>query len=210
MHGARISMAVGFGSVAIACAGGVVIGLLSGYFPGWVDVIIQRIVDTMLAFPYLILAMFIGSVAGRGTMVLIWAIGLAMAPGVVRVVRGSVLVERERDYVVAARAIGASAPRLMLRHILPNVVAPITVIATTLLAGAILSEAALSFLGLGVAPPTASWGGDLSGSARDFFEVAPWMAIFPGLALSFAVMGFNFFGDALRDVLDPRLKGTGP
>lgn len=210
LHGARISMAVGFGSVAIGTVAGMVIGLASGYYGGWFDAICQRLVDTMLAFPYLVLAMFIGAVAGRGTGVLIWVIGIAIAPGVVRVVRGSVLAEQARDYVLAARAMGASAPRVMLRHILPNVMAPITVIATTLLAAAILAEAALSFLGLGVAPPTASWGGDLSGSSRDFFEVAPWMAIFPGLALSFAVMGFNFFGDALRDVLDPKLKGTGP
>jgi ABC-type dipeptide/oligopeptide/nickel transport system permease subunit len=121
-----------------------------------------------------------------------------------------VLVEREKDYVTSARATGAKSTRIMLRHILPNVAAPVIIIATTLLAAAILAEAALSFLGFGVPPPTPSWGGDMSGQARAFFQVDPWMAIFPGLALSLAVLGFNFLGDSLRDVLDPRLRGSGP
>ena len=149
-----------------------------------------------------------GAVAGRNMRNLIIVLGFAMTPGVLRVVRASVLSERERDYVLAARSVGVSNARIMGRHILPNVAAPVIVIATTLLAAAILAEAALSFLGFGVPPPTPSWGGDLSGSSRAYFQVAPWMAIFPGIALSLAVLGFNFLGDSLRDILDPRLRGS--
>jgi peptide/nickel transport system permease protein len=210
VHGARTSMSVGIASVGLAAVAGTAVGMLSGYMRGWVDSIIQRLVDVIMAFPFLVLALYIGSVIGRDVNSLILVLGIAMTPGIVRVVRGSVLVEREKDYVLAARALGAGDLRIMFRHLLPNVAAPVIIIATTLLSAAILAEAALSFLGFGIPPPKPSWGGDLSGNARAFFQVAPWMAIFPGLALSLAVLGFNFLGDALRDVLDPRLRGTGP
>lgn len=210
IYGARTSMVVGIGSVGIGVVMGTVLGLASGYRGGWTDALIQRVVDVVMAFPFLVLALFIGSSIGRDMRSLVIVLGIAMAPSIARVVRASVLVERNKDYVLAARTIGASGSRLVVRHILPNAVAPIIVMATALLAAAILAEAALSYLGFGVPPPTPSWGGDLSGPARAFFQIAPWMAIFPGLALSLTVLGFNFLGDALRDLLDPRLRGTGP
>jgi len=209
IYGARTSITVGFASVAFGVVAGTALGLLCGYLVGWVDAVVQRFADVVLAFPYLILALFVGAAVGPGVLTLVSVLGVAMTPGVLRIVRGSVFVEREKEYVVAARALGAPAWQIMLRQILPNVLAPIIIIGTTLLAAAILAEAALSFLGLGVPPATPSWGGDLSGSARDYFESAPWMAIFPGAALSLAVLGFNFLGDALRDVLDPQLRGAG-
>lgn len=209
IYGARTSMTVGFASVAFGVVAGTLLGLVCGYLVGWVDAVVQRFADVILAFPYLILALFVGAAVGPGVLTLVSVLGVAMAPGVLRIVRGSVFVEREKEYVLAARAMGSPAWQIMLRQILPNVLAPIIIIGTTLLAAAILAEAALSFLGLGVPPATPSWGGDLSGSARDYFEAAPWMAIFPGAALSLAVLGFNFFGDALRDLLDPRLRGAG-
>lgn len=209
MHGARMSLLVGFASVALGTMTGAVIGLICGYLRGAVDAIIQRVVDVLLAFPHLVLALFIVSAFGRSITLLIVVIAIAIVPSVTRVVRGSVLAERERDYVLAARATGGSGVRVMLLHILPNVLNPIIVLATMLLAGAVLIEASLSFLGLGVPPPTPSWGADLSGSARDYFEQAPWMAIFPGVALSLTVLAFNFVGDSVRDLLDPQLRGKG-
>jgi peptide/nickel transport system permease protein len=207
MYGAQMSLLVGVASVALGTVVGSAIGLLSGYLSGWSDTVIQRVIDVLMAFPYLVLALFIVAVFGKGTGILIVVIAIAIVPGVTRVVRGSVLSERERDYVIAARALGSSDLRVMFRHILPNVLSPIIVIGTTLLAGAVLAEAALSFLGLGIPPPTPSWGADLSGEARTYFELAPWMAIFPGVALSLTVLGFNFLGDAVRDILDPRMRG---
>jgi peptide/nickel transport system permease protein len=206
IYGARVSLAVGFGSVATGLLAGAAIGIASGYVGGLLDSLLQRITDVLLAFPLIILAIFIASVSGPGLWKSIIVLGVAITPAVARVVRSSVLSERERDYVLSARSVGASEGRIMLFHLLPNVSAPIVVLGTTLLSVAILAEASLSFLGVGVPPSTASWGGDLSGSSRDFFEIAPWMAIFPGLALTVTVLGLNFFGDALRDVLDPRLQ----
>jgi peptide/nickel transport system permease protein len=208
IYGARVSMAVGFGSVVLGLLAGTLLGVISGYSGGWPDTLLQRFVDVMLAFPFIILALFLVTVIGRGLDKSIYVLGIAITPAVARVVRGCVLSERHREYIDAARATGATGPRVILRHLLPNISAPIIVLATTLLAGVVLAEASLSFLGLGVPPPTASWGGDLSGNARDFFETAPWMAIFPGLALTLTVLAFNFLGDALRDVLDPRLQHT--
>jgi len=199
-------MAVGFGSVSLGLLAGALLGVISGYTGGWLDTLLQRFVDVLLAFPFIILALFLVSVSGRGLDREIYVLGIAITPAVARVVRGSVLSERHRDYIDAARAMGATGPRIVVRHLLPNISAPVIVLATTLLSGVVLAEASLSFLGLGVPPPAASWGGDLSGNARDFFETAPWMAIFPGLALTLTVLGFNFFGDAVRDVLDPRLQ----
>jgi peptide/nickel transport system permease protein len=207
MYGAQMSLLVGVASVVLGTVVGSAIGLVSGYLSGWSDTVIQRVIDVLMAFPYLVLALFIVAVFGKGTGILILVIAIAIVPGVTRVVRGSVLSERERDYVIAARALGSSDLRVMFRHILPNVLSPIIVIGTTLLAGAVLAEAALSFLGLGIPPPTPSWGADLSGEARTYFELAPWMAIFPGVALSLTVLGFNFLGDAVRDILDPRMRG---
>ncbi|OAI39220.1 hypothetical protein AYO38_01730 [bacterium SCGC AG-212-C10] len=206
IFGARISLTVGFGSVIIGILGGTVIGLASGYLGGWVDQVLQRITDVLLAFPLIILAIFIAAVSGQGLWKSVFVLGVAITPAVARVVRGSVLSEKTRDYVQAARAAGAGETRIMIQHILPNVSAPIVVLGTTLLSVAVLAEASLSFLGIGVPASTASWGGDLSGNARTYFEIAPWMAIFPGLALTLTVLGLNFLGDALRDVLDPRLQ----
>ena len=208
IYGSRTSLQVGIIATFVGVAGGALVGLLSGYFGSWTDTIFQRLIDALQAFPTLILALIMVAVVGNSITNLMVVVGIAIIPGVGRIVRGIVLSERQNQYVEAARATGAGTGRVVFRHILPNLAAPLIVIATSLLAAAILVEAALSFLGLGTPPPTPSWGGDLSGQARRYFTHAPWMAIFPGLAISLVVFGFNLLGDALRDILDPRLRGA--
>ena len=208
IHGSRTSLQVGIIATFVGVVGGTLVGLMSGYFGGWTDTLFQRLMDAMQAFPTLILALIMVAVVGSSIFNLMVVVGIAIIPGVGRIIRGIVLSEKQNQYVEAARAVGASSGRIVFRHILPNLAAPLIIIATSLLAGAILVEAALSFLGLGTPPPTPSWGGDLSGQTRRYFTHAPWMAIFPGTALSLVVLGFNLLGDAMRDVLDPRLRGS--
>jgi peptide/nickel transport system permease protein len=207
VYGSRISLEIGLIATTIGSVGGALVGIASGYFRGKVDLILQRITDAVQSFPFLILALIMVAVFGSSTVKLMIMIGLTIVPGVGRVMRGAVLSESQGVYIEAAHATGSSAPRIMFRHILPNVAAPLVVVATSLLGAAILIEAGLSFLGFGTPPPTPSWGADLSGNARQFFVRAPWMAIFPGLALSVVVLGVNLMGDSLRDILDPRLRG---
>lgn len=207
VYGSRISLEIGLIATTIGSIGGALVGLTCGYFRGSVDMVLQRITDAVQSFPFLILALIMVAIFGTSTLKLMVMIGLAIVPGVGRVMRSAVLSESQAVYVESARATGGSAPRIMFRHILPNVTAPLVVIATSLLGAAILIEAGLSFLGFGTPPPTPSWGADLSGNARQFFVRAPWMAIFPGLALSVVVLGVNLMGDSLRDILDPRLRG---
>jgi peptide/nickel transport system permease protein len=206
VYGGQTSLKVGIIATFVGTFGGAIVGLTSGYFGGMVDSILQRFMDAMLAFPLLIFVLIMVAAFGNSIEKLMLLVGIGIIPGVGRVMRGVVLAEKQSLYVEAARSCGASAQRIMFRHILPNVLAPIIIIATSLLGAAILIEAGLSFLGLGTPPPTPSWGADLSGNARNFFKHAPWMAIFPGLALSLVVLGFNLLGDALRDILDPRLR----
>lgn len=208
VYGSRISMTVGLLSVAFGIGVGVIVGLISGYRGGWIDMLIQRIVDALMSFPILVLAMAVVAVLGPSLRNVTLAIGVVTIPLVARVVRGSVLSVKENLYIEAARTLGASGLRIAVFHILPNVFAPIIVLATVRLGVAILTEASLSFLGIGTPPPQPSWGEMLSQRGRLYFEVAPWMALFPGLAITLAVLGINFFGDALRDVLDPRLRGV--
>jgi peptide/nickel transport system permease protein len=208
IYGARISMFVGLGAVLISVTAAVVIGTASGYFGGWLDTLLQRFVDAWMSFPWLVIVLTIAAILGSGLINVILLLGLAFTFGNSRVVRSAVLSVKEHAYIEAARATGAGHGRIIRRHILPNIAAPVIVIATLGLGNAILAEASLSFLGLGVPPPDPSWGRMLSGSARTYMERAPWLAIFPGIALSLAVFGFNMFGDALRDLLDPRLRGT--
>lgn len=208
VYGSRTSLQVGIIATFVGVTGGALVGLLSGYFGGWTDTIFQRLMDSLQAFPTLILALIMVAVVGTSIVNLMIVVGIAIIPGVGRIIRGIVLSEKQNQYVEAARATGARTGRVIFRHILPNLAAPLIVIATSLLAAAILVEASLSFLGLGTPPPTPSWGGDLSGQARRYFVHAPWMAIFPGVAISLVVLGFNLLGDALRDVLDPRLRGS--
>ena len=207
IFGARISLAVGFLSVIGGTLVGTAIGMVSGYFGGWVDNVIQRGVDTAMAFPGLILLLIIISVLGPSMKNVIIVIGVGIVPGVSRVIRGAVLAEKQNQYVEAAQAVGASSVRILFRHLAPNVAPLAIVIATTHLAGAILAEAGLSFLGLGVPPPNPSWGADVN-LARNAFPIHIWWAFFPGLAIALTVLGFNFLGDALRDILDPRLRGA--
>jgi ABC-type dipeptide/oligopeptide/nickel transport system permease subunit len=181
-------------------------GLLAGYFEGKLDHVLMRAVDVLMAFPTLLLALAVVATFGASTSNLILAITLAYVPIFSRIVRGSVLSVKQNDFIQASRALGAGDLRVMLREILPNVLAPVIVQATFNLSTAIMIEAALSFLGLGVQPPAASWGSMLS-EARGFMELDPWLAIAPGLAITTAVLGFNLFGDGLRDILDPRLAG---
>ena len=206
IYGARVSLIVGFLSVAIGTLAGTLIGLVSGYWEGSIDQVLQRLVDTLMAFPGIVLALAVLSVFGQSLLNVILVIGLVIAPGASRVVRGTVLSVKHNTYVDAARAAGASSWRIILRHILPNVFAPILIIASVWLGNAIVIEAALSFLGLGTPPPTPTWGGMLSGEGRRSLETAPYLAIFPGLAISIVVLAFNMFGDAVRDLLDPRLR----
>ncbi|MCH8062666.1 MAG: ABC transporter permease [Chloroflexi bacterium] len=208
MIGARVSLLVGFASVAFGSGLGGILGIVSAWFGGRVDQIMQRLMDTLMAIPTLILALAVTAALGQSLFFIIFAIGIVQIPRANRVVRSQALSIKEAQFVDAARALGAGDVRIMLSHIMPQCVAPWLIISTGALGIAILTEATLSFLGLGVPPPAPSWGGMLSGPARDYFVVAPWMAIWPGLALTLAVYGFNLFGDALRDVLDPRLRGV--
>ena len=206
--GSRISLYVGLIAVCVGTVGGVVVGLSTGYIGGWFDLIAQRAVDGMLAIPGIVLAMGIVSVLGANTTNAVFAIALVTIPSSSRVVRGAVLAVKQNVYIDAAVSLGAHPARIMMRHVFPNVIAPILILASSSLGGAILVEAGLSFLGLGTQPPNPSWGLMLSGAGRQFMESAPWLAIFPGLAISMTVLSFNMLGDTIRDVLDPRLRGT--
>jgi peptide/nickel transport system permease protein len=206
LYGARTALVIGFSSSILGATLGAIVGVISAYFGGTTDLVLQRLVDVMISFPIIILAMAIVAILGSGTGNLIVAIALSFIPRAERVVRSSALAIRETVYVDAARAIGAGHWRIIFRHMVPNVMAPYLVMLTAFLGQAILLEASLSFLGLGVSEPTPAWGLMLRGAAVDFVQRAPWMAIFPGLAISLAVLAFNVFGDALRDALDPRLR----
>jgi peptide/nickel transport system permease protein len=206
IYGSRTALLVGLGAATLGATLGSLIGVASAYFGGRVDLVVQRVMDVFFAFPVIILALAVVAVLGTGAGNVILAIATPMVPRCARVVRSSALAVREMPYVDAARASGFRHGRIILRHMLPNVMAPILIMATAFLGEAILLEASLSFLGLGVQEPTAAWGLMLRGAAVEFAETAPWMAIFPGLAISLAVFGFNLFGDSLRDALDPRLR----
>lgn len=208
MWGARISIYVGILAVCIGIGGGSIIGLISGYFGGKVDLFLQRVVDTMMAFPLLIFALVLVTVLGPGITNMMIAIGVAVAPGDSRVIRSAVLAIKENTYVEAGRAVGITNMRMLWKYILPNVMAPIIVLASLLVAAAIITEASLSFLGLGVQPPTPSWGNMLSAEGRRYMELAPWLAVAPGFCIMITVLAYNLFGDTLRDILDPRLRGT--
>ena len=208
LHGSRISLYVGFLAVCLGSLGGALVGLISGFAGGWVDMVIQRIVDAVLAFPGIVLAMSLVAVLGTSTTNALLAIAIVIIPFQSRVVRGAVLSVKQNVYIEAAQTIGATPQRIMFRHVLPNVVAPILILISASLGNAILIEAGLSFLGLSTQPPEPSWGLMLSGTGRRYMEEAPWLAIFPGLAIAITVLAFNLLGDVIRDVLDPRLRGT--
>jgi peptide/nickel transport system permease protein len=211
IYGARTALVVGFLSSLIGSTLGAIIGVVSAYFGGRIDTVIQRIMDVLLSFPIIVLALAVVAVLGKfivgGVDInLVVAIAIPMVPKVARVVRSSALAIREMPYIDAARTAGYSHTRIVFRHFVPNVVAPFLIMFTAFIAQAILLEASLSFLGLGVTEPTAAWGLMLSGSSAEFYREAPWMIIFPGLAISLAVFAFNLFGDSLRDWLDPKIK----
>jgi peptide/nickel transport system permease protein len=208
IHGTRVAVIVGFGAVALASVGGTVIGLVSGFYGGKVDLIIQRVVDAILAFPPLILALGVVAATEPSVRNLVFAIAFVSTPGFSRIVRASVLGVKTSVFVEAAHSLGQSTPKILAFHILPNVAAPIIIVATGAVGGAILAEAGLSFLGLGPPPPNATWGGMLVTEARFRITTAWWLAVVPGAAITLAVLGFNLLGDALRDVLDPRLRGS--
>jgi peptide/nickel transport system permease protein len=206
IYGSRTALLVGFASACLGATLGAMIGVASAYFGGRVDLLMQRLVDVFLAFPIIVLALAVVSILGTGIGNVIMAITVPMVPNCARVVRSSALAVRQMPYVDAARAAGYSAWRIIFRHMLPNVMAPYLIMLTAYVGQAILLEASLSFLGLGVAEPTPAWGLMLRGAAVEFAESAPWMAIFPGLAISLGVFAFNLFGDSLRDALDPKLR----
>jgi len=207
IYGARISLEVGMIAVGISLIIGVALGLVAGYTGGATDSIIMRIMDGLLAFPAIVLALAITAMLGPSLTNVMIAIGITGIPAFARLVRGQVLTTKGLEYVQAARAVGASDGRLMLRHILPNIVAPIIVQTSISVAAAILAEASLSFLGLGIQPPAASWGSMLN-TAKGYLTHTSWLAIAPGTAIFVTVLGFNFLGDAIRDVLDPRLRSS--
>jgi len=206
IYGSRTALLVGFGASILGATIGAVIGVASAYFGGGVDLIVQRLIDIVMSFPIIVLALAVVAILSSGIVNLILAIAVPFMPRMARVVRSSALAIRETPYIDAARAMGFGHTRIIFRHMLPNVVAPFLIMLTAFLGQAILLEASLSFLGLGVVEPTPAWGLMLRGAAVEFAERAPWMAIFPGLAISAAVFGFNLFGDSLRDALDPKLR----
>ncbi|MGH7314399.1 MAG: ABC transporter permease [Candidatus Rokuibacteriota bacterium] len=207
LYGARISLYVGFGAVALGCVLATMIGVLSGYFGGRIDLLVQRSVDAWMAFPPLLLLMSIMSMVGPSVVNITVVLGVAFGIQNSRIIRGVALGIKEHTYIEGARAAGAGHVRITASHILPNVLPTIIVVATTGLSTVILTEASLSFLGLGIPPPYPTWGGMLSLAGLDHMYQAPWLAIWPAVALSLAVFGFNMLGDGLRDLLDPRLKG---
>jgi peptide/nickel transport system permease protein len=207
VHGARISLAVGIVSTMLGAAFGIVIGLASGFLLGWVDLVVQRIIDILQALPLLVLALVMAAALGPSLENTILAIAIPLIPYVARVIRANTLALRELPFIEAARATGMSEVRIALRHVLPNTLAPLIVLATAQLGAAILTEASLSFLGLGIPEPYPSWGRMLSESAAEYVRTAPWLVVFPGLAISLVVFGTNLLGDAVRDLLDPRQRG---
>ncbi len=206
IYGSRTALLVGFASAFMGATLGALIGVASAYFGGRADLLVQRVVDIFLSFPVIVLALAVVSILGTGVENVIMAITVPMIPNCARVVRSSALAVREMPYVDAARAAGFGHRRIIFRHMLPNVMAPYLIMLTAYVGQAILLEASLSFLGLGVAEPTPAWGLMLRGAAVEFAESAPWMAIFPGFAISLGVFAFNLFGDSLRDALDPKLR----
>lgn len=204
--GSRISLMVGLLAVGLGTTTGAVLGLICGYFGGRIDYIIQRFMDVLMAFPGLILALAMVAALGPNITNVILALSITIIPGPSRVIRASAMALRESPFVDAAHNLGFSNLRILFKHIMPNCAAPYIIIATSALGSAILAEAGLSFLGLGTPPPQPSWGAMLSGSAQRFMTEAPWLAVFPGLAITLVVFGFSFLGDALRDLLDPRLR----
>jgi peptide/nickel transport system permease protein len=206
LFGSRTALLVGLGASFSGATLGALLGVASAYFGGRIDLLLERVMDVLLSFPLIILALAVVAILGTGAVNVLLAIAIPMVPRCARVVRSSALSIREMPYVDAARAAGFGHARIILRHMLPNVMAPYLIMLTAFLGQAILLEASLSFLGLGVQEPTAAWGLMLRGAAVEFAETAPWMAIFPGLAISVGVFAFNLFGDSLRDALDPRLR----
>jgi len=207
IHGAQVSLYVGAIAVGISLCAGLVVGLISAYYRGIVDLVLMRLVDIVFAFPLLVLAILIVGLLGPSRRNAMIAIGIVYAPAFARVIRGAALEVLGFPFIESARSLGANDVRIITRHVLPNIVAPLIVLTTVYFSQAILGEAFLSFLGLGTQPPEAAWGNMLS-TARNFVESSVWMSVFPGLAIMFAVLGFNFLGDGLRDVLDPRLGGV--
>jgi peptide/nickel transport system permease protein len=203
--GAQLAVRLGTLSVLVAVSGGIVLGLLAGYYGGWVDQLISRVFDVIFAFPYLLFAIAIIAILGPSLDNLIVALGIFGWAGYGRVIRGSVLSARQREYVEAARAIGARATRIMARHILPNVIAPVIILSATRFGGALLAGSGLSFIGLGVPIPQPEWGAIMA-TGREYMGSAWWVTVFPGLLIAVAVLGVNLLGDGLRDVLDPRLR----
>ncbi len=206
IYGARVSLTAGFVAVGIAMILGIAFGVLSGYFGGWVDAVIMRIVDVMFAFPALLLAIVIVTVVGQGLEKAMIAIGIVYSPQMARIIRSSVLYIKEMEYIELQKAIGSSHWRIIFRHVIPNSIAPVIVYGTLMMATAILDSAALGFLGLGAQPPTPEWGAMLSDSYSYIVSGAWWAATFPGIAILLSVLGLNLLGDGLRDILDPRLK----
>jgi peptide/nickel transport system permease protein len=206
MYGARIALFVGFIASFGGCTLGAVLGVISAFYGGTVDLLLERLMDVLLAFPQLILALAIASILGPAVPNVVIAVMIPIVPRAARVVRATALSVREHVYVEAVQALGASRLRVIVQHMVPNVMAPYLIMVTAQLGSAILAEAALSYLGLGTAEPTPSWGLMLSGSAPSYAEKAPWIAFFPGIAISLGVFGFNLLGDALRDALDPKLR----
>ncbi len=206
IYGARTALIIGFVSAFVGGFAGLVLGVGSAYFGGWIDLVLQRVMDILMAFPLIIMALAVVAIFGTGVQNVIAAITIPLIPRCARVVRASALAIREVPYIDAARTSGFGHARIILRHMVPNVVAPFLIMLTAFVGQAILAEASLSYLGLGVQEPTPAWGLMLQGGAEEYASTAPWIAIFPGIAIALTVFGFSLFGDALRDAIDPKLR----
>jgi peptide/nickel transport system permease protein len=207
IYGTRTSLMIGLIVVAIACIVGMTLGTLAGFYGGWTNTIIMRFIDALMSFPMILLALVIAALLGSGIRNVIIALGVAMMPGYARVMCGQVMAVKENDYIMAGRSVGASNRRLMIRHVVPNCIAPLLVMITMMLGGVVLAEAGLSFLGIGITPPTPSWGGMVN-DGRQYLLTLPILSFAPGGALMLLVFAFNMIGDGLRDALDPRLRGA--
>ncbi len=208
LYGAQLSVIIGLSAASLATLISLTLGIVSGYFGGKIDMLVQRLVDAWMSFPELIILIVVVSVVGPGMLQVIGILGLTFGIGGSRIIRGAVVSTRENMYIHATQSMGASTTRVLLRHILPNIMAPVLVLFSTRVGAVILVESGLSFLGFGVPPPAPTWGGMLSGSGRTYMYMAPWLALAPGLCLTLVVYGINVLGDALRDLLDPRMRGS--